>query len=195
MYLALLTIVPKSIIEELDEIQKKFLWSNKKYKIKHVTLCNDYKYGGSKNVDINLKFVLLKCSRIHRLCNECHHDWKITPLNYMYNGLGKNFKFYSNLSIPNKTINSLPSYYKEIINSWCKYYSCTSEVPYLVSSHFLGYNSFITIDSKVVCYKDFADKKTNYISNLFDENGDLKSWQKLLSDFQLSQNHTLNGFN
>ena len=35
VYLALLTIVPKSIIEELNEIQKKFLWSNKKCKIKH----------------------------------------------------------------------------------------------------------------------------------------------------------------
>ena len=33
--LALFTIVPKSIIEELNEIQKKFLWSNKKCKIKH----------------------------------------------------------------------------------------------------------------------------------------------------------------
>ena len=34
-YLSLLTIVSKSIIEELNEIQKKFLWSNKKCKIKH----------------------------------------------------------------------------------------------------------------------------------------------------------------
>ena len=43
VYLALLTIVPKSIIEALNEIQKKFLWSNKKCKIKHGALCNDYK--------------------------------------------------------------------------------------------------------------------------------------------------------
>ena len=41
VYLALLTIVPKSIIEEMNEIQKTFLWSNKKCKIKHGTLCND----------------------------------------------------------------------------------------------------------------------------------------------------------
>ena len=39
VYMALLTIVPKSIMEELNEIQKKFLWSNKKCKIKHGTLC------------------------------------------------------------------------------------------------------------------------------------------------------------
>ena len=40
----------------------------------------------------------------------------------------------------------------------------------LVSSQFLWYNSYIKIDNKVVCYKDFTDKKINYISNLFDEN-------------------------
>ena len=49
MYLALLTIVPKSIIQELNEIQKKFLWLKKKGRIKHGTLCNDYKNGGLKN--------------------------------------------------------------------------------------------------------------------------------------------------
>ena len=76
LYLALLTIVPKSIIEELNEIQKKFLWSNKICKIKHGTLCNDYKNGGLKNVDINLKIVFLKCSWIRRLYNESHRDWK-----------------------------------------------------------------------------------------------------------------------
>ena len=43
VYLALLTIVSKRIIEELNEIQKKFLCSNKRCKIKHGTLCNDYK--------------------------------------------------------------------------------------------------------------------------------------------------------
>ena len=57
----------------------------------------------------------------------------------------------------------------------------------LVSSQFLWYNSYIKIDNEVVCYKDFADKKINFVSDLFDENGELKSWQKILSDFQLTQ--------
>ena len=105
----------------------------------------------------------MKCSWIRRLYNECHHDWKIIPLNYINNALEKNFvfKFHSNLSIPNKTINSLPSYYKDNMNSWCKYYSCTSKVLPLVSSQFLRYNSYIKIDKDVVCYKEFADKKIN----------------------------------
>ena len=76
------------------------------------------------------------------------------------------------LRIPSKTINSLPSYYKDIIISWCKYYSCALEVPFLVSLQFLWYNSYIKIDNNVVCCKDFADKKITYINNLFDENGE-----------------------
>ena len=40
-YLALLAIVPKNIMEELNEIQEKFLWSHKRCKIKHGTVCND----------------------------------------------------------------------------------------------------------------------------------------------------------
>ena len=37
-YLALLTISPKNIMDELNKIQKNFLWSNKKGKKKHGTL-------------------------------------------------------------------------------------------------------------------------------------------------------------
>ena len=45
VYLALLTIGPKSIFDELNEIQKNFLWSNKKGKKTWYigTFCNDYK--------------------------------------------------------------------------------------------------------------------------------------------------------
>ena len=48
VYLALLTIYPKSIIKKLNEIRTKIIRSNKKCKIKHGTLCNDYKNRGLK---------------------------------------------------------------------------------------------------------------------------------------------------
>ena len=85
--------------------------------------------GGLKKVDTELKIVSLKFSWIRKLFNEFHLDWKIIPSNYINNALGKNFKFDSNLSIPNKTINSLSSYDKDIIDSWRNYYSCPLEVP------------------------------------------------------------------
>ena len=84
----------------------------------------------------------------------------------MNNGLGKNFKFHPNLSIPNKTIKSLPSYYKDIVDSWCKYYSCPLRFPSSVSLQFIWHNSYIKTDSKVVCCKDFADKKLTMLATL-----------------------------
>ena len=62
VHLALLTIVHKNIIEELNEIQKRFLWLNKKCKIKHCTVCNGCKNGVLKKPGIILKSVSLKCS-------------------------------------------------------------------------------------------------------------------------------------
>ena len=56
-YLALLTIVPKNVVFELKEIQNKFLWSNKKSKIKHSVMI--IKNGGLKSVDIELKIISL----------------------------------------------------------------------------------------------------------------------------------------
>ena len=53
------------------------------------------------------------------------------------------------------TLDSKPFYYRDIIS----YYYCTPEVPYLVSSQFLWYNSYVKFYNKVVCYKDFTDKK------------------------------------
>ena len=82
VYLALHTIVPKNVIFELKEIQINFYGQIKKCKIKHSTLCNDYKNGGLKNVEIELKILV----------------------NYIHNTLGKNVTFHSNLSIPNKTL-------------------------------------------------------------------------------------------
>lgn len=84
-----------------------FLWPNIKCKIKHGTLRNEYENWSLKNVYVQLKVVSLKCSRICRLNNEFHHDLKRILSSYINDALGKNFKFMSNISIPNKAIQSL----------------------------------------------------------------------------------------
>ena len=58
---------PKHITNELEKIQMAFLWKNSTPKIKHETLCNDYKAGSLKCVDIPNKVIALQCSWIKRL--------------------------------------------------------------------------------------------------------------------------------
>ena len=62
VYLALLTLIPNSVHEELKQIQKNFSWGNKRAKVKHDTLFSNFIKGGLKSVDIKHKILALKCS-------------------------------------------------------------------------------------------------------------------------------------
>ena len=66
VHFAIITKVPNTVIKELKQIQKNFLWNNKKVKIKQKTLRNDYKDGSLKSVDIEHKIASLKCSWVKR---------------------------------------------------------------------------------------------------------------------------------
>ena len=63
VFQAFITTVLKQIFNEPKKIQKAFFLNNSP-KIKHETLCNDYKAGGLKNVDIPNKIIALQCSWI-----------------------------------------------------------------------------------------------------------------------------------
>ena len=52
-----MTEIPTLTINLLAKIQKKFIWKGKNPKIENSTLCNDYEYGGLKNVNIFSKVV------------------------------------------------------------------------------------------------------------------------------------------
>ena len=64
IHLSLAINVPMEIINELNKMQKEFIWNGNNAKIKPSTLCNKYENGGSKNVDILSKVISLQCSWI-----------------------------------------------------------------------------------------------------------------------------------
>ena len=115
IHLALVTNVPQAIIDQLNKIQKDFIWNRKHPKIRHSTLCNTHENGGLKSVHIPNKLTSLQCSWIKRLYDTTTHCWKIIPDFFVGKKLGKSFIFHSNLSIiPNK-IKEFPTYYQNIL--------------------------------------------------------------------------------
>ena len=66
VYLALVKVIPDSVILELDKIKKHFTWKNGNPKIKQDTFYKDYENGGLKNVDITFKIISLQCSWVKR---------------------------------------------------------------------------------------------------------------------------------
>ena len=93
VFQSFIATVPKHIINELEKIQKAFLWKNSTPKIKHETLCNDYKAGGLKNVDISNKIIALQCFWIRRLYDNSFHEWKLIPLYFIENSFAGRLNF------------------------------------------------------------------------------------------------------
>ena len=73
IHLALVTNIPQVIIDQLNKIQKDFIWNRKHPKIRHSTLCNTHKNGGLKSIRIPNKLTSLQCSWIKRLYDTATH--------------------------------------------------------------------------------------------------------------------------
>ena len=80
VFQSLIATVPKHIVNELEIIQKSFIWESSTLKIKHETLCNDYKAEELKYVDIPNKIIALQRSWIRILYDNSFHEWKLIPL-------------------------------------------------------------------------------------------------------------------
>ena len=111
VYLSLIIIVPNSILEEIQKIQKSFLWYSSKPKINHKTLCDTFQDGVLKNVDVKSKVISLQCSWVKKLYDGNDHDWKVIPLYLINRYFGKNFRFHSNLSLSVCLTDNFPTFY------------------------------------------------------------------------------------
>ena len=112
VYLAFLTVIPNSLIEELQRIQKTFIWHSSRPKISHKTLCNNFENGGLKHVDISPKIISLQYSWLRKLCDEDNHEWKIIPSHLINKYFGKSFKCHSCLSFNRNLVTKFPSFTK-----------------------------------------------------------------------------------
>ena len=113
VHVTLITSFSKQLIEEMQRIQKAFIWNNLTSKLKHETLCNSFEEGGLKNVDINSKIASFQCSWIKRLYDDKFHEWKLIPPHLIKSTFAINFKFHSNLDFDNSKIHTFPSFYKQ----------------------------------------------------------------------------------
>ena len=185
VHLALVTNVPVTTINQLNKIQKEFIWKGGNPKIKHSTLCNTHENGGLKNVDISSKIVSLQCSWIKRLYDDSFHSWKVIPLYLIKKQLGEHFKFHSNLKVKNANLKRFPQYYKEIISNWSKYLSFPPSIPSTIASQIVWYNKYILIDNDSIYIPSLSKKQINYVGQFFENDGKTKMWEKLRTEYNL----------
>ena len=176
---------PMEITNELNKIQKEFIWNVKNPRIKHSTFCNKYKNGGLKNVDIFSKVISLQFASIKRLYNNSSHPWKIIPFCLIDTYLEKNFKFHSNIGIPANKIKSLPIYYTQIFKRCSENLPSFPNLPSAIASQVISYNKCTKVDNKTIYTFKMSRKDINYVGQLFKCNGKRKLWEELKNEFSL----------
>ena len=167
VHLALVKDITSSTIAQLEKIQKQFIWKNENPKFKHTTLCNEYEEGGLKIVDIFSKITSIQYSWVKRLYDDSFHAWKVIPLIYIKNHLGKNFLFHSNLSRKQNVSKKFTNFYQQILTRWGKYLSSPLNVLSDLASQLIWYNEYIKIDNNTICNCYFSQKKNWIISVIF----------------------------
>ena len=75
---------PKQVVDQLNAMQRGFIWNNKKPKIKHSTLVADYSEGGYKDLDIRTKLTALKVAWVTKLLDDNFHPLENYPNNSVY---------------------------------------------------------------------------------------------------------------
>ena len=111
-------VTVSTLIEELQKIQKTFIWHSSSPKISHSALCNNFENGGLKHVNTSSKIISWQCSWLRKLYDENFHEWKIISSHLINKYFGKLFKFHSALSFDRKLLIKFIKSYKKSLFQW-----------------------------------------------------------------------------
>ena len=154
--------VPPQIVTEIKTIVFRFLW-NSKDKIKRKVVCNEFKRGGLRMVDIDNMIKSLKLTWISRLVASEKRPWK----NYLQQALQKagGYKLFlrSNYDISRRKDLSLSSFYLEAL----KYWKDLRDQCIINNDELIWNNKNILVNNFPVFYKNFSRIGINSLQDLF----------------------------
>ena len=100
----------------------------------------------------------------------------------------KKIKFHSNLEVSQSILCKFPKFYKEIFIRWGKHLSSLATLPSTIACQFIWFNKHIQIDNKSIYLYNFSNRNLNFVGQLFDTDGKLKSWDCVKHQFLLKYN-------
>ena len=107
---------------------------------------------------------------------------KILPLHIIHKSFNK-FLFYSNVQINKKLTKNVLKYYREIISTWSREFSCQTLVSSAILFQFSWFNSQIQIGNKSVFFSSFSEQNINFVGLLFKPDGAVKPWEQLQEEY------------
>ena len=154
------------------------MWRGKRLEIKHSTFIGDYKEGGYKDVDIEVKIGALKIIWINKLMPNDFHAWKAIP-NIVFDKIGIRSVFHYNfkpLKNTSQKISLLPQFYQELVSLREsvseKQPSCISEIV----GHCIWNNTYILKRGITIFYIHLYKSSIMITNDRIDTEGNLMYW-------------------
>ena len=157
----------------------RFLWRNKKDKIKRTSLYQDFRNGGLRMVDIELTIRSLRLAWIQRLLFGNNGSWKIVP-DYFFKKYG-GLKFLLRCNYDVKYLRHIPEFYRDILTAF-------NEIKTLYNYDqgtdiILFNNKDILVDGKPIFLTEWFNKGIYTIQELLDENGQYLTFNEFKSKY------------
>ena len=170
-------LVPKKQIVEINKLIFKFLWNNKREKIKRSVITGPKSKGGLGMIDLDAFITSLKLKWIKSLIekqNDKAH-WQIIP-KYFLNRYGNNYLiFHMNLdSIRSIDTSHISDYYKNLLEIWIKAKN-NDEINLKtfddIRKQLIWGNKFIKHNRKCIIFKNWVNSNILFINDIINKNG------------------------
>lgn len=176
---------PEGIVEVVRTKSFKFLWKNKKDKIKRSGLYQDSDNGGIRMTDFAIMLKALKLAWIPRLLRTSDNsNWCIIPKHYFRSMGGLNFLLRCNYDT--KFFNDLPLFYKKILDFFNEL-----KTLYLYDQKqelILFNNKDILVDGKPIFFSEWFNKGILSINHLLNESGNVLTFYEFRDKYSCKSN-------
>ena len=176
---------PKGIVEIVRAKSFKFLWKNKKDKIKRSGLYQDLDNGGIRMIDFDIMLKALKLTWIPRLLRTSENsNWCIIPRYYFRRTGGLNFLLRCNYDTNH--FNDLPLFYKKILefsNELKILYSYDQKQELILFN-----NKDTLVDGKPIFLSEWFRKGILSINDLLNERGNVLTFQEFRDKYSCESN-------
>ena len=185
VYVASMLSVPETVVKTVQDKIFKFLWKNKKDKVKRAVLYQPFSHGGVNFPNVHTVVKSLRLSWLGRFLNCTNETWQAIPNSYFnkYGGL----PFLLKCNYDSKHFDKkLPLFYSEMLE-YDK--ELRSGYPDVYNSEFILWNNKeITIERKSIFWKYLFEKGIYFVQDLLNKDGKFPS----LENMQRKHNVQLN---
>ena len=188
LYISSILHVPDWVISEAENLMYSFLWNGKQHKVKKRVIIQDVSEGGLNMSDLVSVIKAQRIKWVKWYLNVTETSWKNT-MRSICNFNRLDYFLNSNYDLPCHVINS--EFYNDVFRAWneIKYTSTKSSTDILNQN--IWYNQYIKINKKTAIYEDWLNKGIERLHQIYNRNGNLKSYPELCREFDLKINHIM----